>query len=402
MDDMDVDLAEHSESPPVRLPRAARKSLMSVAQGRVDIRATADPDRVVLVTGSWVGAISVPGLTVRIRPSAPMENLFTMFSAGIPGEGWGSDQIGWSSDADLVDGVAAFVLRSIDEATRRGLLHGYVTVEEDLNLIRGRLLVEKLATRPWQIAEPPCRYDDFTANIPENQLLRCAVRQVLTWPSLPPVVRRDGLRMLARFDGVADTDPGTHRDRIPITRLNEHYGPAMDLARMALDGVAIRHMEGEQSAHTFLVDMDDLFRRWVTVELSQRLWPEIAVDEQPEHSLDVHDQLQFTPDMLLRSGPRAVLVGDVVYHLGSTSSGPSTDYFPLLTYASALGLGAGMLVYAQADEPPAPEMVVRSIGTRLISVPLRLSVPPARLAGSLDTLAELVRAVAVGALAPAR
>lgn len=399
---MDVDLLEHAESAPVWLPPAARRSLMDVSSGKVDIRATADPDRVVLKTGSWVGAISVPGLTVRIRPSAPMENLFTMFSAGLPGEAWGSDQVGWSSDAELVDGVAAFVLRSIDEATHRGLLHGYVTTEEDLNIIRGRLLVEQLAMKPWQIATPPCRYDDFTADVKENQLLRCAVRQILTWPALPPIVRRDALRMMARFDGISDVDPRSFMDPIRVTRLNEHYGPAMDLARMALDGITIRHMEGDQSAHTFLVDMDDLFRRWVTVELTQRLWPEIAVDEQPEHSLDVHDQLQFVPDMLLRRGPQAVLVGDVTYHLGSTPAGPTMDYFPLLTYASALGLGAGMLIYAQADEPPAAEMVVRSIGTRLISVPLRLSVPPARLAGSLDTLAELVRALAVGALSPVR
>ena len=69
------------------------------------------------------------------------------------------------------------------------------------------------------------------------------------------------------------------------------------------------------------------------------------------------------------------------------------DFYPLLAHASALGLEAGLLIYAHADEPPAPEVVVRSIGTRLLCVPLRLNVPPARLAGSLDTLAELVRVV---------
>jgi len=152
-----------------------------------------------------------------------------------------------------------------------------------------------------------------------------------------------------------------------------------------------------------MVDMDDLFRRWVTIELTQRLWPDISIDEQPLHALDVADQLHFTPDLLMRSGPTPVLVGDITYHLVSKGAESSGDgIYPLLTYAAALGLDAGLLVYAQADEPPATELVVRSIGTRLLCVPLRLSVPPARLAGSLDTIAELIRVVAIGALAGPR
>ncbi|NNG39602.1 restriction endonuclease [Flexivirga sp. ID2601S] len=389
---VDLRLREHSESAPVRMDRSARAALLETAAGKIDIQATADPDRVVLRTGSWVGALSVPGCTIRVQPSAPMENLFAMFSAGLPGEAWSADQVGWSADTEVVDGVAAFLLRAIDTVTRRGLLHGYVALEEDSHVIRGRLLVEHLASRPWAVATPPCRYDEFTPDIPENRLLLCAVRQILTWPDLPPLVRRDGLRLAQRFEGVTVTDPSEHDRDILVTRLNEHYVPALDLARKALAGITIRHLEGQQSAHAFLVDMDDLFRRWVTLELSDRLWPEISLDERPQHALDEQEQWHFTPDLLLRRDRQAVLVGDVSYHLASGSSGQS-DFYPLLTYASALGLEAGLLIYAQADQPPAPEVVVRSIGTRLLCVPLRLNVPAARLAGQLDTLAELVRVV---------
>ncbi|WP_265444418.1 McrC family protein [Flexivirga meconopsidis] len=398
---MEIRLKEHSESAPVRLDRDARTALLAMAADKVTIQATADPEYVTLRTSSWVGALSVPGCTIRVEPQAPMENLFTMFSAGLPGEAWSADQVGWTADTEVVDGVAAFLLRAIDTVTRRGLLHGYVSLEEDSHVIRGRLLVEQLATRPWTVSAPPCRYDEFTPDIPENRLLLCAVRQILTWPDLPPLVRRDGLRLAHRFEGVAVTDPCEHHREIPVTRLNEHYAPALDLARKALEGITIRHLEGEQSAHAFLVDMDDVFRRWITVELGNRLWPEVSLDERPQHALDVQEQWHFTPDLLLRRGRETVLVGDVSYHLTSRR-GAQSDFYPLLAYASALGLEAGLLIYAQADQPPAPEVVVRSIGTRLLCVPLRLNVPAARLAGSLDALAELVRVVSYRRPVPLR
>jgi len=388
----DVLLREHSDSAPLRLSATARVALLEAAADKITVVATTDPERVVLRTGSWVGALVVPDCTIRVEPRAPMENLFTMFSAGLPPDAWGSDGVGWSGDSELVDGVAAFLLRAIDTATRRGLLHGYVTLEEDTSVIRGRLLVDQLATRPWSAATPPCRYDEFTPDIAENRLLLCAVRQVLSWPDLPPLVRRDGLRLVQRFEGVELTSPDQQQADLPITRLNEHYAPALELARKALDGITIRHLGGEQTAHAFMVDLDDLFRRWITVELSNRLWPDISLEERPQYALDVRDQWHFTPDLLLRRDQRPALVGNVAYHLASARHDGS-DFYPLLAHASALGLDAGLLIYAHADEPPAPEVVVRSIGTRLLCVPLRLNVPPARLAGSLDTLAELVRVV---------
>ena len=388
----EVLLREHSDSTPLRLSAPARAALLEAAADKITVVATTDPERVILRTGSWVGALVVPDCTIRVEPRASMENLFTMFSAGLPPDAWAGDSVGWSGDSELVDGVAAFLLRAIDAATRRGLLHGYVTLEEDTSTIRGRLLVDQLATRPWNAAAPPCRYDEFTPDIEENRLLLCAVRQVLSWPDLPPLVRRDGLRLVQRFEGVELTAPDQHHGDLPITRLNEHYAPALELARKALDGITIRHLEGEQTAHAFMIDMDDLFRRWITVELTGRLWPDISLEEQPQYALDVQDQWHFTPDVLLRRDQRPALVGNVAYHLASARHDGS-DFYPLLAYASALGLEAGLLIYAHADEPPAPEVVVRSIGTRLLCVPLRLNVPAARLAGSLDTLAELVRVV---------
>ena len=46
--------------------------------------------------------------------------------------------------------------------------------------------VEEFARRPWSAAEPQCRFDDFTADIVENQLFRCTLQAMLSWPQLAP------------------------------------------------------------------------------------------------------------------------------------------------------------------------------------------------------------------------
>ncbi|MGN6413729.1 MAG: McrC family protein, partial [Flexivirga sp.] len=87
-------LQEHSQSAPIRLQPAARTALLEAASDKITVVATADPDRVMLRTGSWVGALAVPGCTIRVQPRAPMEKLFTMLSAGRPAGAWGSDAVG--------------------------------------------------------------------------------------------------------------------------------------------------------------------------------------------------------------------------------------------------------------------------------------------------------------------
>ncbi|UIJ33506.1 McrC family protein [Allobranchiibius sp. GilTou73] len=393
-----VTLTEHSTSDPFPLDGAARERLLDLVPGRLEVQATADPGQVRLRSASWVGAVHVPGLTVRVTPRAGMANLFTMFSAGIPGGTLGREEVGWEGGVDLVDGVAAFLLRAIDDCTRRGLLHGYLHREESLHVIRGRLLVEQVAVRPWAAARPPCGYDDFTVDVPENRMLRCALEQLLRWPALPPVLRRGATALAVRFDGVSPTVPDDHRGGVPITRLNEHYAAALDLAGQALEGVTISHREGEHRAHAFLIDLQDVFQRWVAAELQARLWPMLHVSERPAYSLDDDARLPVRPDLVVMRGARPALVLQASHRLVGASSALSQEVSALLLQAASLPVPTALLVYADAEHPPEPQMRIRGTGTRLLCLPLTLDATPDALSARLDEIAELVRVSALGPL----
>jgi 5-methylcytosine-specific restriction enzyme subunit McrC len=394
---MTIELApipEHGRSGPVRLTRETRAALVAAAGERLVIHAAADPDVVTIGATSWVGALAVPGLVVRVMPKVSVTNFFAMLGAGVSPDAFDHEHVTWSDTDELIDGVAYFAIRLIDSATMRGLVHGYVPREERMRTIRGRLLVEEFARPPWSAAEPQCRFDDFTADIVENQLFRCTLQAMLSWPQLAPHVRREALRVLGRFDGVADTPATKHAAPLPITRLNEHYEDAMRLSRLVLQAMSLSHEAGDQQANSLMVDMDDLFRRWISQELDFRLAPEMRIERDEDVWLDEGRALTMAPDLVVRRGSEVVLVGDAKYSMGADGYVASRDYLELVAYTSAMGLPTGLLVHCNSDRAPESEIVIRNAGTRILCRPIRLDGSYAAVCRSLDFLADLVRELA--------
>jgi 5-methylcytosine-specific restriction enzyme subunit McrC len=387
-------IPEHGRSGPVRLSRDTRAALVAAAGERLVIHATADPDVVTIGATSWVGALAVPGLVVRVMPKVSVTNFFAMLGAGVSPDAFDHEHVTWSDTDELIDGVAYFAIRLIDSATMRGLVHGYVPREERMRTIRGRLLVEEFARRPWSAAEPQCRFDDFTADIVENQLFRCTLQAMLAWPQLAPHVRREALRVLGRFDGVADTPATKHTAPLPITRLNEHYEDAMRLSRLVLQAMSLSHEAGDQQANSLMVDMDDLFQRWIAQELDLRLAPDLRIESDEDVWLDEGRAVTMAPDLVVRRGSEVVLVGDAKYSMGADGYMASRDYLELIAYTTALGLPTGVLVHCNTDRAPESEIVIRNAGTRILCRPIRLDGSYAAVCKSLDALADLVRELA--------
>ncbi|MGO4360504.1 McrC family protein [Terrabacter sp. 2TAF16] len=394
---MTIELApipEHGRSGPVRLSRETRAALVAAAGERLVIHATADPDVVTIGATSWVGALAVPGLVVRVTPKVSVTNFFAMLGAGVSPDAFDHEHVTWSDTDELIDGVAYFAIRLIDSSTMRGLVHGYVPREERMRTIRGRLLVEEFARRPWSAAEPQCRFDDFTADIVENQLFRCTLQAMLSWPQLAPHVRREALRVLGRFDGVADTPATRHAAPQPITRLNEHYEDAMRLSRLVLQAMSLSHEAGDQQANSLMVDMDDLFQRWIAQELDLRLAPQMRIERDEDVWLDEGRAVTMAPDLVVRRGSEVVLVGDAKYSMGADGYMASRDYLELVAYTTAMGLPTGLLIHCNSDRAPESEIVIRNAGTRILCRPIRLDGSYAAVCRSLDALAELVRELA--------
>jgi 5-methylcytosine-specific restriction enzyme subunit McrC len=104
---------------------------------------------------------------------------------------WRDDLVDLSSDDELLPALAEAFSRLALAAVEQGLLQGYRTVQETLPVLRGRMLAGEQMTRLYGLPVPlAVEYDDFTVDIPENQLLLMALRRLLVVPRISVPARR--------------------------------------------------------------------------------------------------------------------------------------------------------------------------------------------------------------------
>ncbi len=389
-----VEIVEYATSPPVQLTQADLALLQTLPPERLQVVPTTQSGWFTFRASSYVGTVDLDSVRVRINPKVDdLRNVLMMFASAAGIADWSLRTSDYASD-DLVEGIAELVLRTIDQATRRGLIHGYQTREERLPTLRGRILVGDLATRPWDQWPVPCRYGDFTADVPENRVLLATVVAVRRW-ALAPSIRRLATELEGRFIEVAPTEAALlEAELIRMSPLNEHYQPALALARTVLEGSGVTHSDGSLDAVAFLIDMNRLFEAWIGAELSVRLWPAVQVSEQEGMPLSKGPTVRMNPDLVFRASGTVVLVGDVKYKLTGSGIARNADYYQLLAYATATNVELGILIYCQADEAPAKTITIEHGGQRLTCHPLPLAGDWRQVNREVDRLARTIRALA--------
>ena len=335
-----VHLQEWSEAEDVGLSFDQVDALRRVAGNALQIRPGSRSDFWNLKATSYAGAIRVGDLAVVIRPKIPLENLFYMLSAGQSDLDFGTSLIGFEED-ELLPALAGFYERLVADTLKRGVLKAYKEHNETLVALRGRIDVPAILNSGGMPSPVPCRFDELSIDIPENQILR-------TYPEVAPSVRRNLRRTVGVLDGVERIDP-RQIPAVHLTRINRYYEPALRLAEVILRSGGVRDRIGRLKASTFLIDMNRLFERFVTIQLRRLLVGRLEVRDQVHTHLDVGRKVSMYPDLVFYRRGEPVLVADLKYKLTDDGFGRNADYYQLLAYCSALSLPGGVLIYASGE-----------------------------------------------------
>lgn len=164
-----------------------------------------------LVPGVRVGAVRVgsaeQAMEVRVEPKVGIARLlFLLGYAADPG--WRTEDVAVDSAEDLLPAVVDALARSAARALGQGVLQGYRMVDDALPLVRGRLLAGAQMSRRFALPLPvEVRYDEYDADIAENQILLAACWVGLGVPRLRADTRTRLLHVVARLDGVRGLVP---------------------------------------------------------------------------------------------------------------------------------------------------------------------------------------------------
>lgn len=318
-----------------------------------------------LVSEGLIGQIPLlENLVLVIRPKVPVGNLFRMIEVAyqLPGlefpEGQG---VSSAEIEDLFDRLAGVLARRTLIRIQRGLHREYVRYEEDLPYVRGRLLPIELVRRGPALAIP-CRFEDQTADISDNQILLWTLRKIAR-AGLGREETRAQVRKAARaMLGSIQLQPFAGSDclRRLYQRLNADYRPLHGLCRFFLETLGPTHETGDATMVPFLVDMDRLFELFVAEWLAARLPREYSLTAQEKIDVDAEGRLTAKVDLLIRQSAtgRALAVLDTKYK--GHERPLHGDLFQINAYADLVGAPAGLLIYPRA---PSERFVMNFGGT---------------------------------------
>jgi len=351
--------------------------------------------------GSWIGAVNLGGLTIEIQPKLPIDRVMFLISYALDPRCWKQTDFEFQRQDSLVEAIIPGFVAHVRRAFQRGVLQGYRAEEDSLNTVRGRIRFDDQIRRRYGVMPPvEVRYDEFTTDITENRLIRAAIVRLVRLRIRSAEVRRS----LRTFDTLLENVRHMHFDprRLPqihYTRLNQHYRPAVELAKLILQSTAFELAAGTIAASSFLVDMNKVFEDFVVVALrdalrvSERTFPQGCRGK--SLYLDEAGRIGLEPDISWWNGQTCTFVGDVKYKRINATGVKHPDIYQLLAYTMAADLPAGLLIYAAGEEEPAHHTVV-NCGKRLEVRTLDLKGSPDEILATVQLVADRILAMRTG------
>ena len=387
-----IDLQEYVQGGPHQLSMAERDALQTR-----DLSLTVKPvlgtvSDYHITPGSTVGAVEIADLSVLIHPKIGIPKLLSMACYAM-GAYKSQEQrlFDFEEDETLPDTLALALSAAARRAFSRGLLHDYLTREEALYTVRGRIRFDEQIRRRFGIPMPiEVRYDEFTDDILANRLVKAATARLGEMRLRSQKARRGLGWISGTLDNISPVEFAPKDvPEVRFDRLNEHYRGVVELSRLILRHSAFESKRGQVRTSGFLMDMNVVFQEFVTVALRESLGASAnTLRESSIGSLDKGGRIGLRPDLVWQEGRSVVFVGDAKYKDITGRGALGDDLYQLLAYVTALDLPGGMLIYAKDEveiEPVIHE--VRHSGKSLEVAALDLS---GTLEDIIDRVNELV------------
>lgn len=322
--------------------------------------------------------------------------------------------------SERFDGVedlfAEILYLGISQQLKRGLYREYISVQEDMPGLRGKLDLQGTIRNQLQHKKVlSCTYDDLSVNNLYNQILRTTA-ELLLGSSMVNKERKGHLRTVLPFLAEVDAvNPATIRwDTLRYQRNNWTYEMLMNVCWLVIKGMLQTTESGQYRLTTFSDDhMEKVFERFVLeyykrhhanrvkarsaeVRWNYAVSPDAVTD-------DEQSMIQFLPRMqtdVLLENKDTVLIIDTKYYgkmmqrnAGGREKFHSANMYQIYCYVKNYDVDktktvSGMLLYARTDEDIVPNGSIMMDGNRIGVRTLDLNCEFSEIAAQLDAIVE--------------
>lgn len=267
------------------------------------------------------------------------------------------------AQVDIVnmDILEIFIRMFLDELlllVQRGSKCGYENVQENLNLVKGKLLFSQQLRKNFAHQER-CyvAYDAFTINRPENRLIRSTLL-ILERKSVNEKNRRD-IRMLLQTMEQVDRSRSIERDfaQCVSDRSMKDYRNILRWCRIFLTNHSFTSFTGQERAFALLYPMEKLFESYIAAQLKRSMGEEkyqITAQDRSCWLFESPNQFQLRPDVVVRRRmDGAVFVLDTKWKLLDKTQRnlgiSQADMYQMYAYQKKYGAETVTLLYPKTE-----------------------------------------------------
>lgn len=200
---------------------------------------------------------------------------------------------------NIYDLLASLLLCGTNDLIKRGFLKSYISKTEELVAIRGRVNVGGSIRRlSFQNAKSVCDYDDFSADIYFNQVIKTTFIYLKRRP-INISIKRDITKILLYFNEIGTIEIGAIRwDSLIFNRNNSHYDTLLYFCRLICDESVANQSKGTKDFRV-LEDklLPDLFEKFVCEFYRKHLTSEYIVRYQKQISWNYNESYDKPPNM---------------------------------------------------------------------------------------------------------
>lgn len=319
----------------------------------------------VIQAQQYVGVLQLGPLRIRILPKMSMIKMWIAVAYALGLDGLRHyDPVQIHMAGDFADLLALMLLREAERLWRAGVQRGYHPSDEWRTTPRGRPdLVTLARSGPLTRAALPCRYQEFTTDVIENQVILAGL-ELACGMSSGLALRGALAHASQRWSTVCRR---TRLDRELLheaeharNRLNARYAGAHRLVRLLYERAGLDDPEstGGGTSPGFLWDMAALFERFVARFLTEHLPEHDVITQYPLRALYrvVWDRPgrrspQPYPDIVIRSraSGRTLGVFDTKYKDLWENKVPREILYQMSIYA---------LAWSESDGRSVPSVVL--------------------------------------------
>jgi len=285
---------------------------------------------------------------------------------------------------NILDLMAAILIRGVTHQCKRGLHRDYIEYTEVTGNLRGKIdVTNSIKQNTHMMRQMICQYDNFSENVLLNQVIKTTMQLLIRSSEVKVENRKQLRKLILFFDHVDTVEPhAISWSAMTYHRNNATYKMLINICQLVIKGLLMTTKNGDYKMNQFLDDqqMHRLYEKFL-LGYFKKEYPQYAASaSQIEWNVDdgITDFLPtMNSDITLKHDSKTLII-DAKYYgktmqthtLFDSKTINSNNLYQIFTYVKnkdhhGSGNVSGLILYAKTDEDITPNNDYKIGGNRI-------------------------------------